>query len=171
MKILILTLAILLTSCATDLFDTPYIDVPFIVLDVNESVNQTPYLDDEENYGQEDYWATPKEFNAKGRGDCEDYAITKYFSLRKAGIPANRMVLSVIEIDDGDSTHMVLLVRYKETFVLDNIVERVTPIKEYLDFELLYNFNENHVYIAGMRVSTAVLPKWQSLLKRMQQGE
>ena len=38
-----------------------------------------------------DYWATPKEFLIQGHGDCEDYAITKYFTLLEIGIPKEKL--------------------------------------------------------------------------------
>lgn len=165
MKILIILL--LLTGCAA--FDEPRLNVPFIILDANADVNSYDHIDDVLGWGTEDYWATPKEFYRKGAGDCEDYAIAKYFALRQAGIPANRMRLVVGELDDGDSTHMVLFVKYKETFVLDNVVQKVTPLTEYLDFKVLYKFNETGVYFNSLsgKVSTAYIPKWQNVLNKM----
>jgi len=165
MKILLIVL--LLTGCAS--FDTPRVDVPFVVLETNKSVNQTPYLADDENWGKEDYWATPKEFYAKG-GDCEDYAISKYFALRRAGIPASKLMLATGTIDDGDSTHMVLMVEYKEIFVLDNIIEKVTPLNEYIDFKVAYKFNEDGLYIGNMKLKPSYLPKWSKVLRRMEAG-
>ena len=169
MKILLIALSsalIFLTGCASNPFDTPRVDVPFIVLEVNDSINQITYVDDDENYGQVDYWATPKEFYAKG-GDCEDYAIAKYFELRKAGIPANRMKLAAGIIDDGDSEHMILI--YKN-YVLDNIIEKVTPINEYIDFKVKYTFNENGYYFDGKKVPPNLLFKWGAVIRRMKAG-
>jgi len=165
--ILLVLIVIVITGCAG--FDTPRLPVPFVVLETNAIVNQTPYLDDNENYGQEDYWATPREFYNKSRGDCEDYAIAKYFALRDAGIPASRMRLVVGEIDDGDGVHMVLFVKYKETFVLDNIVQRVTPLTEYIDFDIMYSFNEDGVYFSKSigRASISYLPKWKDVINKM----
>ena len=37
--------------------------------------------DDQEIWGQSDYWATLLETLARGRGDCEDFTIGKYFTL------------------------------------------------------------------------------------------
>ncbi len=39
--------------------------------------------------GQKDYWATPEETLRGFKGDCEDIAIAKYFSLLRQGIPLN----------------------------------------------------------------------------------
>ena len=165
MKTIIL-ITLLLTGCAA--FDTPRVDVPFIILDTNEAINSYPAMDDQLVYGQEDHWATPSEFYKQGAGDCEDYAIAKYFALREAGIPASRMLLAVGEVDDGDSVHAVLFVTYKETFVLDSIVQKVTPLKEWLDFKVSYKFNEDGVYFNGIadKVSIAYLPKWKNVLTK-----
>ena len=169
----ILILIILLGTSGCTLFDTPRLPIPFSIFEANDTVNQTPYLTDKENYGQVDYWATPKEFYSNSRGDCEDYAIAKYFMLRKQGIPAYRLRLAVGRIDDGDSVHAVLLVIYKDVYVLDNIVQRVTPLKEYIDFDMMYTFNEQGVYFRDLigKVSTAYLPKWHSVITRVERGE
>ena len=50
---------------------------------VNRFVNQWPYRTDADNYGRSDYWATPLEFFRRS-GDCEDYVIAKYRSLRRS---------------------------------------------------------------------------------------
>lgn len=49
---------------------------------VNQQVNQLlAYTHDLAACGRRDCWQTPAETLASGRGDCEDYAITKYFLL------------------------------------------------------------------------------------------
>ena len=144
--------------------------MPWAVLEINEDINQYSSVPDELVWGEEDYWATPKEFYAKGAGDCEDYAISKYFALREAGVPAKDLKLANILIDDGETNHMILV--YKEKFVLDNIVSRVTPINEYLDFKMVYKFNETGVYFNSLsgKVSTGYIPKWQNVLNKMKEG-
>ena len=164
----IILLSLLLSGCAA--FDTPRLNVPWAVLEINEDINQYSSVPDELVWGKADYWATPKEFYAKGAGDCEDYAISKYFALREAGVPAKDLKLANILIDDGETNHMILV--YKEKFVLDNIVSRVTPINEYLDFKMVYKFNETGAYFNGLsgKVSTGYIPKWQNVLNKMKEG-
>ena len=53
---------------------------------VNRFVNGWTYRADADNYGRSDYWATPLEFFRRS-GDCEDYVIAKYRSLRLLGLP------------------------------------------------------------------------------------
>ena len=49
---------------------------------VNRFFNEVRFVADERVWGQKDYWATPLEFLGKNAGDCEDFTIAKYFTLR-----------------------------------------------------------------------------------------
>ena len=50
---------------------------------------QMRYVEDIDLWRQVDYWETPVEGLWKGAGDCEDYAIAKYFSLRHLGVSSD----------------------------------------------------------------------------------
>lgn len=63
---------------------------------VNQYMNQFKFVSDADNYGTNDYWATPMEFMAKG-GDCEDYAIAKYVSLRALGFSKSELRLVIVQ--------------------------------------------------------------------------
>ena len=52
-------------------------------------------------------FAPPAETLREGRGDCEDFAIMKYFLLRHLDVPAYNLLLAVVDVPDG--IHMVLL--------------------------------------------------------------
>lgn len=87
---------------------------------VNRFVNAMPHVSDLANYGVDDYWATPRELFLRG-GDCEDFAIAKYVSLRELGWPASRLQMIVLEDRRGGVEHAALLVQLdNETLVLDN---------------------------------------------------
>ena len=59
--------------------------------DVNQFFNQRyQFVDDIDLWKQADYWATPLESMARGAGDCEDYTIAKYFTLRELGVAPHR---------------------------------------------------------------------------------
>lgn len=87
---------------------------------VNTFVNQTDYIVDSRNWGKSDYWSTPVEFFQRG-GDCEDFAIAKYASLRALGFPENRMRVAIVHDIQKDIPHAVLIV-YTDTGakILDN---------------------------------------------------
>ena len=50
---------------------------------VNDFFNAVKYGDDKDIYGIADYWASPYEFLARDKGDCEDDAIAKFFALKR----------------------------------------------------------------------------------------
>ncbi|HEY7610003.1 MAG TPA: transglutaminase-like cysteine peptidase [Alphaproteobacteria bacterium] len=93
---------------------------------VNDYLNRLPYRTDLENYGVEDYWATPREFFAKG-GDCEDYAIAKYLSLRALGWTAERLRIVVVYDNARDLVHAALIAyRDGNAYLLDIEISQIT---------------------------------------------
>lgn len=98
---------------------------------------------------QEDFWASPIQALTKGAADCEDYAITKYFFLREAGIPAQQLFLSHVNYQYQAAPHMVLVFYNTKDdgyYVLDNIVEHIAPSIKRQDLSYKYSFNEETVY-------------------------
>ncbi|MBL3278677.1 hypothetical protein ELP91_28930, partial [Klebsiella pneumoniae] len=78
-------------------------------------------------WGQVDYWGSPLETLTKGQGDCEDYAIGKYFALMAAGVPSARMRLVYVRAQNGGviQAHMVLAyypTPDAEPLILDNLI-------------------------------------------------
>lgn len=53
---------------------------------VNNFFNQLNFVNDDQLWGKNDYWATPLEFLGSNAGDCEDFTIAKYFSLLELGV-------------------------------------------------------------------------------------
>lgn len=89
--------------------------------EVNKFFNTWPYRTDEVVWKVPEYWATPEEFLVKS-GDCEDYAITKYFALRSLGIPAEKMRIVAVEETIRGIGHAVLAFYHKDTaYILDNL--------------------------------------------------
>ena len=62
---------------------------------------------DNRNWGKSDYWETPVEFMTRG-GDCEDFAIAKYISLRELGVSEDRMRLAIVQDTQKNIPHAVL---------------------------------------------------------------
>jgi predicted transglutaminase-like cysteine proteinase len=69
---------------------------------------QMKYAEDIDLWHEVDYWATPIQSLLKGAGDCEDYAIAKYFSLRHLGIPADKLRITYVKALRQNRAHMVL---------------------------------------------------------------
>lgn len=92
--------------------------------EVNDYVNtHVKYTTDWDNNHKYDYWASANETLDSGKGDCEDYAIAKYFLLRKDGYEASRLKITVVMDTLNMEMHTVLIV--DDTRVLDN--RKVNP--------------------------------------------
>ena len=110
---------------------------------INRFVNQWHYRPDDQNFGKSDYWASPLEF-MKRSGDCEDYAIAKYVSLRNIGFPAERLRLVVVNDTLKQLAHAVLAVYLDDSVViLDNLTNAVLPHDRIFQYEPYYSVNEN----------------------------
>lgn len=115
---------------------------------VNTFFNQWKYSYDEQNWRQRDYWATPREFMERG-GDCEDYAIVKYYALRALGVAADDMFLLWVKRTEHDDTHVVLVVLDGVSFyVLDNNSYTNTIFRNggYTPYEPIYYLNEHNTW-------------------------
>lgn len=88
---------------------------------VNRWINRYKYITDDRLWGVSDYWETPGQF-VELSGDCEDYAIAKYYTLRTLGWRDEDLRLVVLRDMVRDIPHAVLAVNYKdETYILDNL--------------------------------------------------
>ena len=144
---------------------------------VNQYVNRRiVFATDQEAWGEVDYWASPLEALRKGRGDCEDYAIAKYFSLLAAGMPASRLRLVYVRarLDDGEvQAHMVLAYQPPdggEVLVLDNLVEEVLPTTQRSDLSPVFSFNSEGLWQGLSATSagdpSARLSRWREVMRK-----
>ncbi len=110
---------------------------------VNRFVNRWQPRSDLVNYQEEDRWASPLAFLSRS-GDCEDYAIMKYVSLRQLGFDPERLRLVVVQDVLRDAAHAVLAAHVDgEIYILDNLFQAVLPqhmVSQYLPY---YSVNEN----------------------------
>ena len=70
-------------------------------------------VSDESNYGVVDYWSSPLATLAKGSGDGEDYAVTRYLALQQLGVPAENLRIVIVRDQRRDEDHAVTVVRYE----------------------------------------------------------
>jgi predicted transglutaminase-like cysteine proteinase len=136
------------------------------------------FRSDIEVWGQLDYWASPLQLLAKGQGDCEDFAIAKYFSLLAIGMPATKLRLVYVRAQMGgpggpEQAHMVLAYYASasaEPLVLDNLISDVRPASRRPDLEPVFSFNSDGLWqgvgaqAAGDPV--ARLSRWRDVLVR-----
>lgn len=148
---------------------------------VNAHINNAlTYKTDIELWGKKDYWASPVESLAQGEGDCEDYAIAKYFSLIELGVPEDKIRLMYVRQLTVNEPHMVLI--YFESpdeipFVLDNFNEKLLPASMRKDLKPIYSFNGQGLWLAkakglGKKVKNSRgVSAWSSMLERIEQGQ
>ena len=141
---------------------------------VNRYLNQLLQKPDSLNQDISDYWETPKEFLCIGFGDCEDYAIIKYFTLIKLGFPKNRLFLTTVYVKSSGTYHMV--VSYFEYFlkpplILDNLSFRILNTKERDDLVIGKFINHQGVFKLNQKNQLIWIAnsykKHQDLLKRI----
>ncbi|MCX2522629.1 transglutaminase-like cysteine peptidase [Larsenimonas rhizosphaerae] len=141
--------------------------------------NRAAFKDDIVVWGEEDYWATPVEFLGRGAGDCEDFAMAKYYTLIQLGVPDSRMRLHYVKYIPYDQFHMVLTYQKSATampLVLDNIDKNIVPASRRSDLLPVYSFNASNMWLSklerdGREVgSSSRLSLWQEWLIRMENG-
>jgi hypothetical protein len=155
---------------------------------VNLVMNGFRYAADEQTTGKEDHWDTPLEFVGRGAGDCEDFAIAKYFMLLEAGV-APELVRLAFVFYSGESkllgasaahpkrTHVVVLhyqhIGDRDPLVLD-AVPHIAPLSEREDLHLVFEFGADGSYRSAVseaavstRAITRMMDKWSEVLDRM----
>lgn len=114
---------------------------------VNAFMNRRPYIVDPRNYGVPDYWATPRQFLTRD-GDCEDYAIAKYMSLRDLGVPPEQMRIVVLQDLNLRVAHAILVVWHEgRALVLDNQIGAVVDATVIRHYRPIYSINERHWWL------------------------
>ena len=143
---------------------------------VNQFFNQMEFVEDIDHWGDKDYWATPIEFLGTQGGDCEDFTIAKYFTLKTMGVEEEKLNLTYVKALTYNVHHMVLTyfsTPGSEPLVLDNIVADIKPASQRRDLLPIYSFNGTGLWLAKQRGrgklagSSSRLKRWQDLVQRM----
>ena len=148
---------------------------------VNRFFNNLPFVSDVEHWGKIDYWATPVEFLVSDGGDCEDFAIAKFLTLREIGVPADRLRITYVKAMTLNQAHMVLTYYAKpdaEPLVLDNLQPVIKPASQRQDLIPVYSFNGANLWLAKELTGRSQLvgeseriSLWRDLLKRMKREQ
>lgn len=144
---------------------------------VNEFFNRRiVFQDDIRVWGVEDYWATPMELLEKGRGDCEDYAIAKYFSLLALEVPLSSLRLVYVQARMAGVLQAHLVLAYYENpsadpLILDNLVTELRPATQRPDLTPVFSFNSEGLW-QGVGVQSAGDPlvrlsRWRGVLAKV----
>jgi predicted transglutaminase-like cysteine proteinase len=127
-------------------------------------------------WGQVDYWASPLEMMEKGAGDCEDFAIAKYFSLVALGMPVQKLRLVYVRAQIGGpggavQAHMVLAYYAQpnaEPQILDSLISELRPASRRPDLSPVFSFNSEGLWQGVGSQSagdpTARLSRWREIL-------
>lgn len=117
---------------------------------VNSFFNQAKFVSDQEHWGREDYWATPVELLATNAGDCEDYSIAKYFTLKEMGFPVDQLKITYVKALQLNQAHMVLAYYAEPSaipLILDNLINDIRPATERSDLLPVYSFNAEGIWL------------------------
>ena len=148
----------------------------------NEFFNRnTLFSDDTTVWGQLDYWATPLETLGRGAGDCEDFVIAKFYTLKLMGVAPEKLRLIYVRAQTGTSAatptqaHMVLafyVTPDAEPLVLDNLIGDIRAASRRTDLSPVFSFNEQGIFsgangsVLAPAVGAGRLSRWEDLLKR-----
>lgn len=152
---------------------------PDILRTVNDFFNQQVlWVDDLELWGEEDYWASPLQTLGQAAGDCEDYSIAKYITLRLLGVPNERLRLIYVNAQYQGSSQAHMVLGYYPTpnaipQILDNINPNIVPATQRTDLRPVFSFNDRGLWVGNSSTSaadpTARVSRWGDVLQRMQQ--
>ncbi|MBI2782673.1 MAG: sulfate adenylyltransferase [Porticoccaceae bacterium] len=142
----------------------------------NDFFNGARFVSDEELYGVADYWATPTEFIEHDAGDCEDFAIAKYFTLKAMGMDVAKLRITYVKSLTLNQAHMVLAyypTPDAEPLILDNLNLLIKPASERADLRPVYSFNAEALWLSRTRNeqiktgSPSQLEQWRQMVARL----
>jgi predicted transglutaminase-like cysteine proteinase len=147
---------------------------------VNRFFNRIPQGNDQSLWGVPDYWASPLELLVRNGGDCEDFAIAKYFTLVAVGVAERKLRITYarawIPREKRVESHMVLAYYPNvdgDPLILDNLVDEIVPAPLRADLMPTHSFNAAGLWSARQRGQsgrlgdTASVKRWSELLDRM----
>ncbi|MGL1959489.1 MAG: transglutaminase-like cysteine peptidase [Colwellia sp.] len=150
------------------------------LISVNRYFNRVRFVEDIRVWKQKDYWATPIEFLGKNAGDCEDFTIAKYFTLRALGVPSEKLRFIYVSALRLKQSHMVL--GYFETpdampLLLDNINKKILTADLRKDLQPIYSFNGDGLWAAKAQGRGKKIREkgghsaWRKMMDRIEQGQ
>lgn len=144
-----------------------------ILNEVNRSVNAAMrYRTDSANWGKGDYWANPTEIARKGAGDCEDFAIAKYWLLRSLGFGPEKLQLVVLSDTRRQLYHAVLVAHVNGTaYILDNLSNQVSTDERHANYVPIMSFSGGKSYIHGFSARNSAAAALPTDMRLVNPGE
>ncbi|HEU4839192.1 MAG TPA: transglutaminase-like cysteine peptidase [Micavibrio sp.] len=116
------------------------------LITVNRWFNRLPYKYDEYAYDKLDYWADTASL-LTSRGDCEDFALSKYYTLRRLGFSPDELKVTIVYDQEKYANHAVLMVYMNGTrYMLDSSADDMNPSPMEYRYKTIYAFNENNAW-------------------------
>jgi len=146
------------------------------LVSTNRFFNQLRFTTDKRLWGLNNYWATPVEFIGVNAGDCEDFALAKYFSLIAIGIADEKLRIVMVKSLTLNQYHMVVAyyaTPTSEPLILDNIDGRIKKANARKDLIPVYSFNGKQLWLNNEKRQGRVagkpsrLKRWNDLNLRM----
>jgi predicted transglutaminase-like cysteine proteinase len=92
---------------------------------------------------RDDEWRTLEEFLRSG-GDCEDYAIAKYFVLRQLGFPIDDLRIAITWDMRVQDYHAVTMVHLDDSVLVLDVDG--PPRRQQTDYRFLFSINESGIW-------------------------
>ncbi len=142
---------------------------------VNGFFNRLPYIEDRVHWRVVDYWATPAEFLGSSGGDCEDYAIAKYFMLKELGVPVSRLRMVYARTWKSNVAHMVLAYYAApgaDPLILDSLQGGIERASDRPDLIPVYTFNDDDLLfpqpgLPTIPISASSFRLWREVLDKL----
>lgn len=135
------------------------------------------FVNDIDLWKVQDYWATPFEFLCQNAGDCEDFAIAKFFTLKAIGMNEAKLNIMYVKALQYRIAHMVLAYYSApgaEPLILDNLIDGIVPASRRPDLLPVFGFNGGGLWTAKQRAQGKLsgsgsgrLKPWEELQKKM----
>lgn len=130
------------------------------------------YFEKDSGYqGITDYWKSPHAFINDGGGDCEDFVIAKYVTLRMLNVAAKSLRIAYVKSTKQKQAHMVLTYyanSEEEPLVLDNMMAEILPASQRPDLKPVYSFEGENLWLAKQGGQLYPIGEGPSLSSKLQ---
>jgi len=128
---------------------------------VNAYVNRRRYRDDRSQHGPDgtlpNEWQTLIEFLSHG-GDCEDFAVAKYFLLRQLDLPADRLRVVIARERAGRAYHALLAYRAADSVWLVETDGSIYRRGRHHDYQFLFSLSEDGIWDHAPQKGNSIKP-------------
>lgn len=151
--------------------------IAFVNVEINQRIE---YAADPESAPGADVWSTPCETLARGTGDCEDFAITKFFLLLASGSPRHGVRLLYarqrrLDLLAATVPHLVVLAGWPlvDPLVMDCITPLLLALSRRDDLQPVFSFDQSAVWqrVDAVPISSkrSGIRPWRTTLARTRQ--